>query len=297
MKTLIKHFSLIIMAIACSITSHAGGYDNASWYVSIDVDQARQKLIPHLSERSKANNDFEFTQLIPQGVSHITMYGESNESSTLTQVLSGDLHGFSVLNFINELEKQAGEDAKVSLVERTKHNGQTIEHFVIGAEQKEKAFYTTLINDQTLVASFSKDEVINWANNNYKSLGLHQTGLVTVHVKIESAMMHMGADIDQGSKPFQSHMFKKIDQVSASLLEDQDDLLFEIALVTADDATAKQVNAVINGLVAMNALSDATTENKALSALLNNLNIDSKGNHVMILSHLPMALLAEIDFD
>ncbi|WP_154222724.1 hypothetical protein [Marinicella rhabdoformis] len=297
MKTFFKKTSIIFAAVATSFTAHAGGFDDATWYVSLDIEQARAKLIPHLSEHTKSNNNFEFTALTPVGVNQVTMYGQSKESSTFTMVLSGQLGDFSAVNFINELEKQAGEDARVTLKESTKNNGHTIEHFVIAGDENNKSFYTAKLTDNTMVASFERQEVFNWTSNKYNTLGLHQTGLVTVQVNIASAMMHMGADIDQGAEPFQSHMFQKINQVSASLTEDQDDLLIEVALVTEDEAAAKQVNAVVNGLVAMNALSDASSSNKAVSALLDNLDISNKGNHVMILSHLPLAILAEIDFN
>lgn len=287
----------LTFTFANAFNAHADGYDDATWYVSLDIEQARAKLIPHLSEHTKSNNNFEFTALTPVGINQVTMYGQSKESSTFTMVLSGQLGDFSTTDFISELEKQAGEDANVSLKESTKNNGHTIDHFVVKGDEKNKSFYTSKLNANTVVASFNKGEVLNWSNNKYNTSGLHQTGLVTVQVNIASAMMHMGADIDQGAEPFQSHMFKKIKQVSASLMEDQDDLLIEVALVTENEAAAKQVNAVVNGLVAMNALSDASTSNKAVSALLNNLDISNKGSHVMVLSHLPLALLAEIDFD
>ncbi len=262
-KTLLGFAALALsLTFANTFSAHADGFNDATWYVSIDVEQARSTLIPRLSARSKNHNDFEFNKLIPQGVTHITLYGQSDESSTLTKVMSGDLADFSVLSFVEGLEEQAGEDAKLSLLESSKNNGYVIEHYVISGDEKNKSFYTVKLNDNTVVTSFNREEVVNWSNNKYNTSGLHQTGLVTVQVNIASAMMHMGADIDQGAEPFQSHMFKKIKQVSASLAEDQDDLLIEVALVTEDDAAAKQVNAVVNGLVAMNALSDASSSNK-----------------------------------
>lgn len=289
---------ILIVTLSLSFNAMATGQDQAGWYVSFDVDQIKTKLLPVIKQTDKGqSNHFSLETHVPEEISHITLYGQHNNKWSTTAVLSGDLRHFSVMNYLDYLAAEAGENHPVKQIKATQHGQRSIHHYEIQKGDQGKPFYSSHINDRTVVASFSLKEVKRWIDGGHDLADLHQTSLVSVQVNIESALVHAGADLEQNPPAFQSHMFKKIKQFAGSVIEADDQLLVEAVLVTENDTTATQVQTVINGLIAMNALSDMAAESEDLKVIIENLSVATAGPQVQLLTQFPLALIADMDID
>lgn len=298
MKKTLSTLTLTVLFV-WSTASQATAYDEANWYVSIDVQQVREKIVPLLPKEASANNDFPVEQHIPQEVQQITLYGHSEAEDDLSVAINGDFTSFSLNEYLIGLMNQvdADEDISLTLYNTEAYGGSVVEQYTVSGDGESKSFYSAVINGQTLVLSFEEQEIKNWIDDRYATHSLRSSGLVSLLVNIESAMAYMGADLKNTRNSFNSAVFQKITQFSASVYETGDSLSIESALTTADEATAKQLEQVINGLVAMNALSNLDQDKPALNALASALEISQQGNDLLITTALPYALLPELDID
>ncbi len=299
MKKTLTTLTLTII-LMCSFKTQASAYDEANWYITVDVAQVTSKIVP-LLPKPKANKvEFSVSEHLPQGLEQITLYGHSGVKDDLALAVTGDFTDFALNDYLNKLMYLAeGHDkADVSLFATEGYKGRSVEEYRISDGNESKSFFSSKISNELLVLSFEQSEVKNWIDNRYSTYELKNSGMVSVLVNIESAMAHMGADLKSHRKgkdaPFNSAVFKKITQFSASVFESGNDLAVDAALSTADDATAKQLEQVINGLVAMNALSNLDQDNQALSALLGSLKITNHGSDLLISAQLPYDLLSEL---
>lgn len=296
MKKILTTLTLITLT-ACSFNSQAAAYNESNWYVTVDVEQIKSKVLPLLPTSNKNDVNFSFQDDVPEEIQQITLYGHSEAKDDLSIAISGDFAAFSMNEHIAELMVRVDEGSPISLSDTNGYNGRNIEHYIISDEDKSKSFYSAKISSELLVLSFEKSEIENWIDNKYDTNELHNTGLITMLVNIESAMAHMGADLQSNSKPFNSAVFQKVTQFSASVYESGENLAIDSALSTADEATAKQLEQVINGLIAMNALSNLDEKKPLLSALLSSLNITNQGNDLLISAEFALSLLPEINID
>jgi hypothetical protein len=298
MKKTLTTFILTLL-LGCTIGAQASPYNQANWYFTLDLEQVRNKIVPLMAERKAAKTQFHLTQHLPTEVLQITAYGHSETEDDLSLILGGDFSGFDVNDYINSLMSlvDAGDNVSMGLFDSYEFNGAVIEQYQVSGENESKSFYSAKINSQMIVLSFEESEVKNWVDNKYNRYELSQSGMVSLLINIESAMAHMGADLSSNSKPFNSAVFQKITQLSASLYEAGDNLVIDSALSTADEATAQQLEQVINGLIAMNALSNLGEDKPILSAVLSGLQISNQGSDLLISTQFALSLISQMDIN
>lgn len=295
---------ILTLALFC-FNSKASNYNQANWFLSVDVEQIKNTLLPLMPKTSKGKNNFSFENNLPKELKKLTLYGHSEQEDDLTVMATGDFSVFSLNDYITDTLYQINGESPISLQNTQNYHGITINEFVVDENEDGKkdkhnaAFYSAKLDNNHMVISLVEDEVKNWIDQRYSLNDLHQSDLVSLLINIESAMAHMGADLSKNSQPFNSAMFQKINQFSASMYESAtgNDLSFEAALSTSDEATAKQLQQVINGLIAMNALSNMDENKPALSALMTGINIDVQGSNLLITTSLPYSLIPEMDID
>jgi len=90
-----------------------------------------------------------------------------------------------------------------------------------------------------------------------------------------------------------STVFQKINHLSASVMDMGSNLNVEAALGTRDEATAQQVQQVINGLVAMNALSSQADRSEAWMTMMNKLSVVKKGQDLILSTSIPFDIAIE----
>ena len=298
MKKAFVVVSLMVL-FAWVVESRAASYAEANWYVTIDVDQVRSTILPVLSQNKSVDAEFAMQKHSPQGLEQISVYGHSEDKEDLSFVVSGEFNTFEVSEYINSLMflLETEEAFDVVLFDSVNHNSRVIEEYRISGKSKTKSFYSAKVNDGLIVLSLDQNEVKRWVDNKYNANELQNSGLISVLINIESAMAHMGADLNSHKGSFNSTVFKKINQFSASVFESGNNITIESALSTADEATAQQLEQVLNGLIAMNALSNLDDKNPLLSALASGLTISNQGNELLLSSEIALSLIAEIDLD
>jgi hypothetical protein len=281
------------------LTTQASNYDESNWYVTVDVDQVRTKIVPLLTTQKGAKVKLSIKKHLPQEVEQISFYGHSEAEDDLSVVVTGDFDSFEVNEYINSLMYlvEDKEDLSVIMFDSNAHNGSLIEQYKITGDNESKSFYSAKISNDKIVLGFDKNEIKNWIDNKYSSSELKNTGLVSVLVNIESAMAHMGADLKSNKQAFNSAVFQKITRFSASVFDIGENLAIESALSTADEATAKQLEQVLNGLIAMNALSNLSDDNPLLSALASSLTISNHGSELLLSTEFALSLIPEFDVD
>ncbi len=282
-----------------AFNSQAVSYDEANWYVTVDVNQVRNNIVPLLPERDQSDHEFSFNEHLPQEVEQLSVYGHSEVENDLSLVINGQFAQFEINDYINSLLYMVDDKEGFDMVlfDTESHNGRLIEQYKATGENKSKSFYSTKVNDELIVLTLDINEAKNWIDNKYNSNELKHAGLISVLVNIESAMAHMGADLKSNRTSFNSAVFQKITQFSASVFQSGENLAIESALSTADTATAKQLEQVLNGLVAMNALSNLDNDNPFLSALAANLDISNQGNDLLLSSEFAMSLIPDMQID
>ncbi len=290
---------ILTLMLACTISAQASPYDQANWYFTLDLEQVRNKIVPLIAERNEAKTQFQMSQHLPTEVMQITAYGHSEAEDDLSVILNGDFSGFNVNDYINNLMLvlEASEEVSMGLFDSYDYKGALIEQYQVSGKNESKSFYSAKISSQMIVLSFEESEVKNWVNSKYNSYDVNQSGMVSLLINIESAMAHMGADLNSNSKPFNSAVFQKITQFSASLYESSDNLIIDSALSTADEATAQQLEQVINGLIAMNALSNLDEKKPVLSAVLAGLKISNQGSDLLISTQFALSLVSQMDIN
>lgn len=298
MNKILTTLSLTLLFVLAPNTQ-ASPYDAANWYFSVDVEQVRNKIVPLIPLNKKTKNQFSMNNHLPIEVKQITGYGHSETEDDLSLLINGHFNGFSINEYINNLMYMvdADEDLSVSLFDSYNHHGVLVEQYQIIGENETKSFYSSKISDDMIVLSLEASEVQNWIDKKYHKNDIINSGMVSLLVNIESAMAHMGADLNSNKKSFNSAVFKKVTQFSASVIEVGGNLAIDAALSTADETTAKQLEQVVNGLIAMNALSNLDQDKPLLSALLSTLKINNHGNDLLISAEFALSLIAEIDID
>ncbi|MCX7554274.1 hypothetical protein OS175_10320 [Marinicella sp. S1101] len=296
MKKVILLIALFVMSIQPAI---ATGYDEANWFATVDVEQVRTKILPLLAKNKHANVKINLDEHLPDGLVKLTLYGHSEQEDDLGLVAVGDFTGFDLNEYVNGLMYwvEPEEEVTFNLIESEYHAGQMIQHFSFSDGENTKSIYSTQLSDELIVISVELDEVKQWANGAYNDFQMNQSGLVSLSVNIESAMAHMGADLSSNTGPFNSVVVSKIKQFSASIYDVGEGLSIEGALGTADAATAKQLEQVVNGLIAMNALSNLDQKNPIVAALVASLAIINQGNELIISTELPYNLIPVMDVD
>jgi len=298
MKKVFVVVSLMVL-FTWVIESRAASYAEANWYVTVDVDQVRSTILPVLSQNKSVDAEFAIQKHSPQGLEQISVYGHSEDKEDLSFVVSGEFNTFEVNEYINSLMflLETEEAFDVALFDSVNHNNRVIEEYRISGKNKTKSFYSAKVNDGLIVLSLDQNEVKRWVDSKYNANELQNSGLISVLINIESAMAHMGADLNSHKGSFNSTVFKKINQFSASVFESGKNITIESALSTADEATAQQLEQVLNGLIAMNVLSNLDDKNPLLSALASGLTISNQGNELLLSSEIALSLIAEIDLD
>ena len=292
---------IVLVTMLLSVQSNAVGMKEASWYLNLDVHQlTNNEFVKYMHGKSE-NNDFDIKQ-IPKEIDSIIMYGDSRGSDDATVVINGDFSQFSIYDFALDLIYKEEENAAKFITEKTvSHSNHDIQVLTIkdekktNDESKTKDIYFAAINNDMSVVGLNLDEVKSWIDNNYSVDDLSSGSIFSVLVNVESALAHMGMNLDKNSDMLHSEIFKKVSEVSASVREVNDDMVLEVALTAVDAATATQLEQIISGLIAMNNLSGANDENQLHAMFMQNLNIEKNGNVIVINTFVSMDELKNMD--
>ena len=292
LTVLLTGFVLLI-----SLTTHAVNINDANWYLSLDVKEVQRnevfKIIPFNKISEHINEKF------PQEISHIVLYGDSNESEDATAIISGDFTTFSIAQYFLDLTESKGflDEFTQNLIQYHGHEVMEIKssdnrYSVEG----EKQVYFSKIDNDLYIISFKLEEVKNWIDNKYSKLDINNDSLFSVKVDVESAMAHLGINLDKSNRHMMhSKIFKNVTQVSVSLTESNQDVVLDIALSTVDDTTASQIEQIISGLIAMSNLSGANDRNPLHAMVMQNLKIQRDENNIFINTYAPLDELVELN--
>ena len=91
-----KKLTTILAIVFVSTFSHASNYDQANWYVSLDVEQIKSSILPKLPIKIESDAKFTLEDNIPDAVQKITVYGHSEKENDASFVISGNFHDFSL---------------------------------------------------------------------------------------------------------------------------------------------------------------------------------------------------------
>jgi len=281
-----KSFTSFLFAVLILLSfQSAAGLNDATWYVSVDVDQIENNEIYQFFEAKVKSSDSDDFVKIPDEISYISLYGNAKGAEDATAVIHGDFSQFSISEHLLELLYTHESDAADMIEESTvSYKNNEIKSLKVdeGHSGDTKEVYFSKVNSGLTVISFQLDEVKNWLDNNYDNHEINQGSLFSVVVDVQSALAHMGMNIDSNNHMMQSEIFQKVAQVSASASEVNSDMVLDVALSTNDEATAIQIEQIINGLVAMNNLSGANDKNELHATFMQNLSINRNGNDILM---------------
>ena len=270
----------------------AANFDEANWYLSADIAKIKERFMPHLNKNKAAKKSLKISALLPEAVTQVTLYGQTNQDEDVTAVIRGQFNQFSVSDYIAKLNLLSDEGDELTVDSSLDYKGIGIEH-IQSNEDEDVSIYASTLNPQMMVVGFDLAEVKNWINGRYSESDIIPTGMITLLVNVDAAMAHMGADLSKNNDGFKSTVFQKINHLSASVMDMGSNLNVEAALGTRDEATAQQVQQVINGLVAMNALSSQADRSEAWMTMMNKLSVVKKGQDLILSTSIPFDIAIE----
>ena len=285
---------LILCVLSLSCITNASSIDEASWYLSLDVNRIKD------NEVFKALSIDNVRENLPKEISHIVLYGDSKGSEDATAVLTGDFSRFSLADYILDLASSKNAPVKITETRSNYHN------YIIStlkasssenSEHRNKQAYFSKINDQLYIVGFKLDEIKKWIDNSYSTLDINKGSLFSVVVNVESALAHMGINLEDNSHHMmQSKIFQNVLQASASVTEVNEDMEIELALNTADDKTATQIEQILTGLIAMNNLSGNNERNELHTLLMQNLQVQRVGANIFVSTFAAIAAIKDMQF-
>ena len=83
---------MFTMVMMYAMAANATAYDEANWFITIDVEQVRTKVLPLIP---KSKEQVVLAQVVPHEVHNITMYGHSEAEDDLSLAVTGQFAGFS----------------------------------------------------------------------------------------------------------------------------------------------------------------------------------------------------------
>lgn len=302
-KTTVK--SLILSAsLFAAFNSNAVNMNDASWYLNVDVESLKQGPLKSVIN----TDDKEFNEIINvflgedfhQQINQVTLYGDNHGFSDFSVIIQGDFTEKSRQDLFNH--KNVNLDEEVIY-----YNNHPIHQLdinkniqVLGYEEKltlddetEIKLYVTELQPNLIMVSRDLSDTQNWLSNKFNISDISQSGLFSVIVNLQQALAHGGMKFDKGNMKMHSEILKKVSQVSFSVIEDKDAYILEAALTTDDEATATQVQQVLNGLIALNALSNVT-ENALHTQLMSNLDIQRNGFNIIISTSVETDLIVNL---
>lgn len=287
---------IILMILWLVSPVQAANFDEANWYLSADIVKIKERFMPHIIKNKAANKSLKMTALMPEAMTQITLYGQTNQDDDVTAVIRGQFNQFSVSDYIAKLNLLADEGDELTVDSSLDYKGISIEH-IQSNEDEDVSIYASTLNQNMMVVGFDLAEVKNWINGRYSESDIIPTGMITLLVNVDAAMAHMGADLSRDNAGFKSTVFQKINHLSASVIDQDDSLMVEAALGTRDEATAQQVQQVVNGLIAMNALSDQSDKSDAWVGMMQKLRVVKKGQDLILSTSLPIDAAVEAVVD
>ncbi len=286
----------IVLTFLVASSVQATNFDQANWYLSADIAKIKDRFMPHLVKNKAADKSLKFSALFPDTLTQITLYGQTNQDDDVTAVIRGQFNQFSVSDYIAKLNFLADAGDELNVDSSLDYKGTTIEH-IQSNEDDEVSIYASILNGQMMVVGFDLAEVKNWINGRYAESDVIPTGMLTLLVNADAAMAHMGADLSKNNGGFKSTVFQKINHLSASMTDQGSSLAVEAALGTRDEATAQQVQQVINGLVAMNDLSTQSDQSEAWMTMMQTLKVVKKGQNLILSTSIPFDVAIEAMLD
>lgn len=303
-----KFYKLTTMALIALLAllsfQSTANINDAAWYVSIDVDQIENNEIYKALQGKINKSEDNFTvkfEKIPKEISFISLYGSAKGADDATAVIQGDFTQFSINEHILNLIYSHDNMSKSIKESNVNYKNHEIQVLTIdednGKDNESKEVYFSQISNRLTIISFKLDEVKNWLNHDYDKHEIINGRLFSVVVDVQSALAHMGMNLNKNTHMMQSEIFKKVTQASASVSEINEDLVIEVALTTTDEASATQIEQVINGLIAMSNLSGNDDQSELHTTLMQNLSIKKNVNNVLINTYASIEDIKKIDMD
>ena len=293
---------ILLLLTFISFQSNAGSINDASWYLSIDLEQIRSNKIYNLLKDNglkSPNHDGHAFQVkmdtIPDEISYLTLYGKSKSKHDATLLIHGDFRSFDISQFVLDFMYTKDEISQLLKDRTIDYKGHTITVMTInkgGNDEAQDVFFTK-INNNLSVVTFKRNDINSWIDGKYHDSDIKDGSLFSVVVNVKSAMTHMGMNIDKNDNALQSQMLKKVNQISASISEQLNEIHIDVALTAKNQEIANQIIMVGNGLIAMKNLS-AENNDETLNKLIQNLSIIQEGNNVLINSFIDFNALEKL---
>ncbi|WP_395376144.1 hypothetical protein [Marinicella sp. W31] len=296
---------LVSVSLMISFGSQAVEPDAADWFLSVNVSSIKNSPLADFIEDEHGEKDgalemisHVFGDEIPDQINEINIYGSIQGKEDFSVLVQGDFTTASKDVFF------AHENLQIDTRELSFGN-HTIQEWtfnestsIVGFEDEDitdsdtnAIVYVTEVRPDVIMLSRDLKDVQNWLSGQNDFSELSQNGIFSVIVNVKEALASGGIKVGGHHNAFQSDLMKKISQISFSMIEDGENMLLEAALSANDKETAAQIQQVMNGLVALNALSNKNLQNDLGAQVLNNLKIESNGSNIIVSSYAPFALI------
>ncbi len=296
-----RFFTRLCLLCVCSVASVAQASDSAEWFLNIDLNALRHSSVgPLITERHAEGVQMIDAVLGPElhaQIDQLSMYGQGHDKQSFTFMLQGDFSDRAMADFL----QPPGVEMTTEALD---HNGQTIQLWFIDENLRLKQYpqtemqhdnpvtlYAAAVNPRLLVLSHNLSDVKAWLDGEEPMPLAAQEGLFNMVVNIDESLAHGAVKTHAVGDSFKSNVLKKVSQFSFSVFESAARMNLEIGLAASSADSAAQVRDIINGLIALNNMSDVNDKNPLHKALMDNLTVQLRDDQVLLSSAVDVALL------
>ncbi len=233
------------------------------WGIEVDLDKMRKKHIKDIIARIPMVDSFAFFnyEKMPSKVSALQMYSVNGVDSNV--LLRGDFDGFSAKDFyIKFLSKSYNVD-KLLMGKSEKFLEGTIEVYKIPNtakkyKQKLRKLYVGQLNN-LIAYSFDVKEVKFWMSHPslpLLSLSDKPNQDMFFQYKLNGRFLLDEDEMHKGGYQYKSNIFRRSKSLYFIMSENNSQLFFGALISAKTPAVAKQIADVLDGLIAINNLSE-----------------------------------------
>ena len=301
--------TLMMLCLIWSINSQAVEVSSADWTLSVNLNAIKASPLAAIIDEKHGKDDdalelmaHVFGPDFADQINEIHLYGAVGGQDDFSVLVQGDFTSESRAAFFAH-DNLRIDSRDISFGNHTIQEWEINENTAIinfdGAEHiadadKELTLYVAEVGSDLIMLSRDLNDVQSWLSGHNSYNDFSQNGIFSMIVNVQEALARGGMKMGGHHGAFQSDLMKKLSQVSFSMIEDGDNMLIEAALSAKDQETTAQIQQVLNGLIALNALSNKNIDNDFGASLLSNLKIENNGDHIIVSSFAPFALIEEI---
>lgn len=252
----------------------------------------------HDEKSSEINNILGEIPKIPKEYSNLYFYG-SGEKYDINIIIEGDFDKVNILNHVENILKNKKNITEIINVKSKKYKNGKIHVFKINIKEKNskariKKLYLGEKDGSKFMLSFHLVDIRDWITHEIEPLyknEMKKDDIVQFLFNPKIFLNNSDEIYNKNDELFKSSILKEISNIHMTANIKNNTFYFGALLTTVNEITAKKVSQIINGIYAINQLSN--DKDKLQNIVINNAINIQKDNFIRIGSYIPLKELVK----